>query len=241
MPSAMCSRRRWTAIRDGDCLETVAAVRWQRAVPAWAPFGEAQRLGLLVRRHDLWCVDSLPAGSPRLFELVGERLRALDDPARDALGLIAMGEPLALDVLEELVDREILEQLESADLIVVGGSAADPVARSAHPLFGDVMRSRIPELRRRRLMADARRCPRTSRRELHVTTSSASPCDASTATAEPRRELLLKDEPIRPGSRSTGRPPNASPDRGLAGTTVLGDCARSTPTSCSGEGCVRRA
>jgi DNA-binding CsgD family transcriptional regulator len=143
------------AALDGPVETATASRLWQRCdgnvLYLRELVGEARRLGLLVRRHDLWCVDSLPPGSPRLFELVGERLRALDDPARDAFELIAIAEPVALDVLEELVDREILERLESADLIVVHGSA-DPVARSAHPLFGDVMRSRIPELRRRRLM-----------------------------------------------------------------------------------------
>jgi hypothetical protein len=55
-------------------------------------------------------------------------------------------------MIDELVDRDPLEQLESAGHIVVGNSGDDVVVRPAHPLFGDVVRSSLPELRRRRLM-----------------------------------------------------------------------------------------
>jgi DNA-binding NarL/FixJ family response regulator len=113
---------------------------------------EAERLGLLQCREGLWCIDTLPPGSPRLAELVAERLGALDEPARAGLEVIAVGEPVRLGMLDELVDRDTLERLESAGLIVVGGSGDDVVVRPAHPLFGDVVRSSLPEIRRRRLM-----------------------------------------------------------------------------------------
>ena len=114
--------------------------------------GEAERLGLLLQRDGLWCIDTLPPGSPRLAELVADRLGALDEPMRAALEAVAVGEPVRLEMLDDLVDRETLERLESAGLIVVGGSGDDIVVRPAHPLFGDVVRSSVPELRRHRLM-----------------------------------------------------------------------------------------
>jgi DNA-binding CsgD family transcriptional regulator/DNA polymerase III delta prime subunit len=114
--------------------------------------GEAERLGLLQRREGLWCIDTLPPGSPRLAELVAERLGALDEPARAGLEVIAVGEPVRLAMLDELVDRDTLERLESAGVIVVSGSGDDAVVRPAHPVFGDVVRSSLPELRRRRVM-----------------------------------------------------------------------------------------
>jgi DNA-binding CsgD family transcriptional regulator len=144
------------AALDGP-VETLTASRlWRRCggnvLYLRELVGEAERLGLLQRREGLWCIETLPPGSPRLAELVAERLGALDEPARAGLEVIAVGEPVRLEMLDELVDRDILERLESAGLIVVGGSGEDVVVRPAHPLFGDVVRSALPELRRRRLM-----------------------------------------------------------------------------------------
>jgi DNA-binding CsgD family transcriptional regulator len=115
--------------------------------------GEAERLGLLQQRDGVWCIDTLPPGSPRLAELVGARLDALDEPARAALELVAVGEPVRLGMLDEVVDRSTLERLEAFGQIVVDGSGDDGLVRPAHPLFGDIVRAGLPELRRRRLMA----------------------------------------------------------------------------------------
>jgi DNA-binding CsgD family transcriptional regulator len=138
-------------------VETLTASRlWRRcggnALYLRELVGEAERLGLLQCRDGLWCIDTLPPGSPRLAELVAERLGALDEPARAGLEVIAVGEPVRLAMIDQLVDRDTLERLESAGLIVVGGSGDDVVVRPAHPLFGDVVCSSLPELRRRRLM-----------------------------------------------------------------------------------------
>jgi DNA-binding CsgD family transcriptional regulator len=143
------------AALDGP-VETLTASRlWRRCggnvLYLRELVGEAERLGLLHHRDGLWCIDTLPPGSPRLAELVADRLGALDEPTSAALELVAVGEPVRLEMLDELVDRDTLERLESAGLIIVGGSG-DMVVRPAHPLFGDVVRSSVPELRRHRLM-----------------------------------------------------------------------------------------
>jgi predicted ATPase len=86
------------AALDGP-VETLTASRlWRRcggnALYLRELVGEAERLGLLQRREGLWCIDTLPPGSPRLAELVAERLDALADPARAGLEVIAVGEPV---------------------------------------------------------------------------------------------------------------------------------------------------
>jgi DNA-binding CsgD family transcriptional regulator len=144
------------AALDGP-VETLTALRlWRRCggnvLYLRELVGEAERRGLLLHRDGLWCIDTLPAGSPRLAELVADRLGALDGPMRAALEVVAVGEPVRLGMLDELVDRDALERLETAGLIVVAGSGDGIVVRPAHPLFGDVVRSAVPELRRRRLM-----------------------------------------------------------------------------------------
>ncbi len=150
------------AVLDGP-VETLSATRlWQRcagnALYLQELLGEAARLGLLQRREGLWCLDTLPPGSARLAELVAERFGSLDEHERAALEVIAVGEPIGLGMLDDLADRDAVERLEAAGVIAIGADGEHVVARPAHPLYGDVVRSSLPSLRRRRLvctLADA--------------------------------------------------------------------------------------
>ena len=144
------------AVLDGP-VETLTATRlWRRcsgnALYLRELLGEAARLGLLRRREGLWCVDSLPPGSARLAELVAERFGSLDGHERAALEVIAVGEPIGLGMLDQLADRDAVERLEAAGVVAVEADGEDVVARPAHPLYGDIVRSSLPDLRRRRLM-----------------------------------------------------------------------------------------
>ena len=143
------------AALDGP-VETLTATRlWRRcsgnALYLRELVAEAARLDLFQRRDGLWCIDRLPPGSPRLAELVAQRLGALDDHERAALELIGVGEPIPLDMLDELVERDAVERLEVAGVAAIGHHGNRAVARPAHPLYGDVVRSSLPDLRRRRL------------------------------------------------------------------------------------------
>jgi DNA-binding NarL/FixJ family response regulator len=144
------------AVLDGP-VETLTATRlWRRcagnALYLRELVVEAVRLNLLQQREGLWCVDTLPPGSARLAELVTERFGALDAHEREALEVIAVGEPIALGMLYELADRDAVERLEAVGLIAVGSDGDHVVARPGHPLYGDVVRSSLPDLRCRRLM-----------------------------------------------------------------------------------------
>jgi AAA ATPase domain len=71
----------------GGPVETLTASRlWRRCsgnvLYLRELVGEAERLGLLQQRDGVWCIDTLPPGSPRLAELVGARLDALDELSR---------------------------------------------------------------------------------------------------------------------------------------------------------------
>jgi DNA-binding NarL/FixJ family response regulator len=144
------------AVLEGP-VETLTATRlWRRcagnALYLRELVGEAARLGLLRRRAGLWCVDDLPPGSARLAELVAERFGSLDHHERAALEAIAVGEPIDLGTLDQLADRDAVERLEAAGVVAVEADDEHVVARPAHPLYGDVVRSSLPDLRRRRLM-----------------------------------------------------------------------------------------
>jgi DNA-binding CsgD family transcriptional regulator len=150
------------AVLDGP-VETRTAMRlWRRcagnALYLRELLGEAARVGLLQRREGLWCIDTLPPGSARLAELVAERFGTLDENERAALETIAVGEPISLGMLDALADRDAVERLEATGIIAIDADGEHVVARPAHPLYGDVVRSSLPDLRRRwltRTLADA--------------------------------------------------------------------------------------
>ena len=73
---------------------------------------------------------------------------------RTALDLLALGEPLPVDLLLEMVGEDRRSSASrSAGLLVVDDSArAD--ARLSHPLLADVLLDALGPIRRRRLLRD---------------------------------------------------------------------------------------
>ena len=61
--------------------------------------------------------------------------------------LLALGEPLALEEIEALTSQETLLEAETDGLIATDGKEV----RLAHPLYGEVVRTRLPPLRARNL------------------------------------------------------------------------------------------
>jgi DNA-binding CsgD family transcriptional regulator len=110
-----------------------------------------QEAGTLVNRYGLWRLTGPLAGSPRLQDLIGTRLKDLSPDQRRALELVALGDPLDLALLSSLVPLEIVESLEERDLLDTVISDSGPQARLAHPLYGEVVRVALPAARRVRL------------------------------------------------------------------------------------------
>jgi DNA-binding CsgD family transcriptional regulator len=126
--------------------------------------------GALVERAGVWVWDGpLRPGVP-LRDLIADRLGALDDDERDALELLAVGEPLGATVVGRLVAADVIRRLERRALVESNprrgpdeppADAPEPgdriVVRLAHPLFGEVMVDGMSSLRlddcRRRLVA----------------------------------------------------------------------------------------
>lgn len=98
------------------------------------------------------------SASSHMAEVVDLRLDLLGDQEREALELLALGEPLAVDVVTGISGRAALEELERRGLIAVEVSDAVAEVRLEHPFYGEVVRSRMGDLRRRsvrRRLADA--------------------------------------------------------------------------------------
>jgi DNA-binding CsgD family transcriptional regulator len=109
--------------------------------------------GALRQVDGVWRWTGRLAGATRLAELVEARLGAAGKRARAAVELVAWGEPLAVVVLERLIDRDAVEAAEEGGLLVLERSGRRVLARLAHPLYGEVVRATLP-LSRARAVAE---------------------------------------------------------------------------------------
>ena len=124
--------------------------------------------GNLTNEDGIWRLSGAPAVSSRLVELIEARLGAVEDPDRRVLEGLAFGEPLGVECLKTLTTGEKLEALEARGLIVTGYDGRRLEARLGHPLYGEVIRARIPALRSqavRQGLADRLRAVGARRRE----------------------------------------------------------------------------
>jgi DNA-binding NarL/FixJ family response regulator len=103
--------------------------------------------GALSRAGELWRMQAPAPISASLFELVSARLGDLAGAEREVLELLALGEPLRLDELTELVGLAAVGECESRGLIVIEGLPPQGEARLAHPLYGEAIRAGLRSLR----------------------------------------------------------------------------------------------
>ncbi len=111
--------------------------------------------GALTDATGVWRLAGPVAGTPRLRDLIGARLVGLRDDEREALEAVALAEPVAVTLLQSIVPIATIEHLEQRGLIDV---RPDGNVGLMHPLYGEVLRSALSSLRRRRLcraLADA--------------------------------------------------------------------------------------
>lgn len=107
--------------------------------------------GALADAGGVWRLSGpLPAGEALRDQVLG-RMAALSDDEREALELVAVGEPLGLELLEAMVDGPVLEALERRGLLRVEQDRRRHSVTLAHPLYGEALRSSLGRVRRRRL------------------------------------------------------------------------------------------
>jgi DNA-binding CsgD family transcriptional regulator len=100
--------------------------------------------GTLRQVDGVWRWRGKLAGATRLAELVQARLGMPDEAARDAVELVAWGEPLGVGALERLVGKDAVQAAEDGGLLVLERSDRRVLARLAHPLYGEVLRATLP-------------------------------------------------------------------------------------------------
>lgn len=108
--------------------------------------------GTLRQVDGTWVLDDAPSPSTRLVDLVRARIATLDDHGRRGLELLALGEPLPLDVFEALVGPETAETLEWRSFAAVRDDRGHPEVWLGHALHGAVVRQDLGRLKRRQLL-----------------------------------------------------------------------------------------
>ena len=107
--------------------------------------------GRIVHEHGFWRWIGDPIMPPGLVELVESRVGALPAPVGDVIDVLAVGEPIELATLTRITDAAAVEKAETHGLITLEPAGGGIEVRVAHPLYGQVRRSRAPHTRLRRL------------------------------------------------------------------------------------------
>ncbi|HEY5854546.1 MAG TPA: LuxR C-terminal-related transcriptional regulator [Aldersonia sp.] len=110
--------------------------------------------GRFTQRSGLWIWDTQLRMSPSLADLIDTTIGRQPDPVLavlDVLAVLAVADPVELAVLSAMTPVEAIDAAEAAGVITVDTSSDPVVARTAHPLFGEVRRARAGTMRLRHL------------------------------------------------------------------------------------------
>jgi DNA-binding NarL/FixJ family response regulator len=113
---------------------------------------DARRSGRLELREGRWHLAKGGVPFARLHDLLGAHISSVTDTAKTALELLAVGAPMPLVLVEDLAPGAGLEELERSRLAVVTDDPHQgPLVELAHPLYGELVRSELPETAARRI------------------------------------------------------------------------------------------
>jgi DNA-binding CsgD family transcriptional regulator len=105
----------------------------------------------LAQVSGLWRMPARPPISASLTELISARMAGLADGERRVLELLALGEPLTVDALVELVGVDAVVSTEARGLVSIDAAHTGQQTRLSHPLYGEAIRSSLPSLRAREI------------------------------------------------------------------------------------------
>ena len=104
--------------------------------------------GVLGHEGEVWRLRGTLPASDRLVELVEGRLAGLSGDQRAVLETVALAEPAGVEIIDPEGAGE-LETLERQGLLRLDEDGRRLQVRLGHPLYGDVLRSRLSPLRAR--------------------------------------------------------------------------------------------
>jgi DNA-binding NarL/FixJ family response regulator len=118
----------------------------------------------------VWMWDERVAVSDSLGDMVGRQLSRLTPDVALVVDTLSQYEPLAVDVLCNLVHRQDLEAAEQLNLVSVERSGPRLMARLAHPLFGELRRAAASEMYLSRIRGKlAQRLAKDADPDMHAT------------------------------------------------------------------------
>lgn len=107
--------------------------------------------GRLVSTAGMWHWGGEPRLGPALTALVDQQIGELTREVRLVLELLALAEPLVVELLEALAGAAEVEEAAERGLITATRAGGRWEARLAHPLYGEAVRARLNPVRARRL------------------------------------------------------------------------------------------
>src|SRR5436305_11664347 len=107
----------------------------------------ALEAGVLRHEEGIWRLGGTLPASSRLVEIIGTRLSGLDERGRHTLEVLALGEPLEVELLQAVQNRVDLDALERRGLVRIEQDGRRLNARLAHPLYGEALRAHLSPLR----------------------------------------------------------------------------------------------
>ncbi|HME78366.1 MAG TPA: LuxR C-terminal-related transcriptional regulator [Mycobacterium sp.] len=126
--------------------------------------------GAIRKLAGVWIWDERVAVSDSLGDIVDRQLGRLAPGVALVVDTLSQYEPLAVNVLCDLVDRRDLESAEQMNLVTVERSGSNLMARLAHPLFGELRRAAASEMYLSRLRGKlAQRLAEDSDADMHAT------------------------------------------------------------------------
>jgi DNA-binding NarL/FixJ family response regulator len=107
--------------------------------------------GRILQQQGYWQWIGEPTMPKGLVELIESRFSGLSQPVGEVIDTLAVGEPLDMATLRRIAEPDAIEEAQVRGLINVDEDDNEIEVRLAHPLYGEVRRSRSPETRLRRL------------------------------------------------------------------------------------------
>ncbi|WP_367186416.1 LuxR C-terminal-related transcriptional regulator [Sporichthya sp.] len=114
-------------------------------------FRSADAAEQLVNEGGVWRLRGDLAPSHRLTEIVGAQIAGLTDKQKQMLELIAFSEPVGPGELAHVGELASVNQLEDRGLVASAKDGSRLVIRVVQPVVGDVVLSRVSDLRRREM------------------------------------------------------------------------------------------